>query len=142
MSGSPALDLVGTVGSRRDEPIDLLATPADLEAVGGECDGFPDRVTADLATFESALSPREAIYRLARGRVLDRPFDPGSLQIVNDTAAGPVPTVKLSDAGLDLPDPQGTAYRRHLRDFLAEPAVAHLADLVAQGRTESAGKGR
>lgn len=102
VSGSPALDLAGTVGSRRDEPIDVLAAPVDLERWVAACEELPDRVTADFATFESALSLREAIYQLALDRVLGRPFDTGSLRVVNDTAAGPVPTVKLSDAGLHL----------------------------------------
>ncbi|MBA4866933.1 ABATE domain-containing protein [Streptomyces sp. PSKA54] len=102
VSGNPALDLASTVLSRRDEPIDLLAAPADLERWVAECGELPDRVTAAPATFESALSLREAIYRLALDRVLDRPFEPGSLEIVNDTAAGPVPTIKLSDAGLQM----------------------------------------
>jgi predicted RNA-binding Zn ribbon-like protein len=102
VSGNPALDLAGTVGSRRDEPVDALAAPADLERWVSECDELPDRVTADFATFESALSLREAIYRLALDRVFDRPFDPRSLKIVNDMAAGSVPTIKLSDAGLQV----------------------------------------
>lgn len=100
VSGNPALDLAGTVLSRRDEPVDLLAAPADLERWVAECDELPDHVTADFTVFESALSLREAIYHLALDRMLDRPFDPGSLKIVNDTAAGPVPTIRLSDAGL------------------------------------------
>jgi predicted RNA-binding Zn ribbon-like protein len=107
VSGNPALDLAGTVGSRRTSPVDALATPADLERWIVECEELPDRVTADFATFESALSLREAIYRLALDRVLGRSFDPESLKIVNNAAAGPVPTIKLSDAGLrmsgDLP---------------------------------------
>ncbi|BDM69602.1 hypothetical protein HEK616_30890 [Streptomyces nigrescens] len=102
VSGNPALDLAGTVGSRRDEPTDLLAAPVDLERWVAECDELPDGVTADFATFESALSLREAIYQLALDRVLDRPFDPRSLGIVNDTAAGPVPTLQLSDTGLQV----------------------------------------
>ncbi|GAA3971727.1 CGNR zinc finger domain-containing protein [Actinomadura viridis] len=102
VSGDPALDLAGTVGSRRDEPVDLLAAPADLERWVAECDDLPGGVTADLAGFESALSLREAIYRLALDRVLDRPFDPAGLEIVNGTAAGPVPTISLSDAGLHM----------------------------------------
>lgn len=100
VSGNPALDLAGTVGSRRDEPTDALAAPADLERWVAQCGELPDRVTADVATFESALSLREAIYQLALDRVLDRPFAPGGLEIVNRAAAGPVPTVRLSDAGL------------------------------------------
>ncbi|MFD8542433.1 CGNR zinc finger domain-containing protein [Streptomyces sp. NPDC059649] len=102
VSGNPALDLAGTVGSRRDRPIDLLAGPADLERWVAACDELPDRVTADTATFESALALREALYQLALDRVLDRPFDPDSLDIVNDMAAGPVPSVRLGDAGLHM----------------------------------------
>ncbi|MCI2420237.1 ABATE domain-containing protein [Saccharopolyspora sp. K220] len=102
VSGNSALDLAATVGSRRDEPIDVLASPADLERWVAECDELPDRVTADFETFESALSLREAIYQLALDRVFDRPFDRGSLKIVNNTAAGPVPTIKLSDTGLHM----------------------------------------
>ncbi|KIF75081.1 hypothetical protein QR77_16480 [Streptomyces sp. 150FB] len=135
VSGNPALDLAGTVGSRRDEPVDVLATPRDLERWVAQCDELPDRVTADLATFESALSLREAVYRLALDRVLDRPFDPGSLRIVNDMAAGPVPTIALSDAGLrrsgDLP-----AALSHL----ARSAVAVLAD--SDACLKECGRGR
>ena len=123
VSGNPALDLAGTVGSRRDEPSDLLAAPADLERWVAECDGLPDRVTADFATFESALSLREATYRLALDRVLDRPFDPGSLEIVNDMAAGPVPTIELSDAGLRM-----TGDLRAALSQLARSGIAVLAD--------------
>ncbi|AXB42748.1 hypothetical protein A4R43_09580 [Amycolatopsis albispora] len=102
VSGNPALDLAGTVGSRRDNPVDLLATPADLERWVTECDELPDDVTADDATFEAALSVREALYRLALDRVLGRSFDPGSLALVNHTAAGPVPVMTLGDAGVEL----------------------------------------
>ncbi|MFC9510016.1 CGNR zinc finger domain-containing protein [Streptomyces sp. NPDC057002] len=107
VSGDPALDLTGTVLSRRDEPVDLLTAPADLERWVAACDGLPDRVTADGQTFASALSLREALHRLALDRVLDRPFDPGSLDLVNGTAAGPPCVIELGDAGLhtsgDLP---------------------------------------
>ncbi|MFC0052002.1 CGNR zinc finger domain-containing protein [Streptomyces actinomycinicus] len=102
VSGDPALDLAGTVLSRRDEPVDTLATPADLERWVAACGELPDRVTADPETFATALSLREAVYRLALDRVLGRPFDPGSLETVNDAAAGPMPTIKLSDAGLQM----------------------------------------
>lgn len=123
VSGDPALDLAGTVGSRRDEPVDALAAPADLERWVAQCDALPERVTADSATFESALSLREALYRLALDRVLHRAFDPGSLEIVNGAAAGPVPTIELGDAGLrisgDLP-----AVLAHI----ARSGIAVLAD--------------
>ncbi|MFF2188901.1 CGNR zinc finger domain-containing protein [Streptomyces sp. NPDC058155] len=102
VSGNPALDLAGTVGSRRDEPVDTLATPADLERWVAECEELPGPVTADVVAFESARSLREAIYRLAHDRVLDRPFDRSSLEIVNAAAGGPTLTVELSDAGLHM----------------------------------------
>lgn len=135
VSGNPALDLAGTLGSRRDEPVDLLAGPTDLERWVAECDELPDRVTADSATFESALSLREATYRLALDRVLARPFDPGNLEIVNDMAAGPMPTVELSDAGLRV-----SGDLRAVLSQLARSGIAVLADphacLKECGRTD------
>ncbi|MER7013805.1 ABATE domain-containing protein [Saccharopolyspora sp. NPDC000359] len=123
VSGNPALDLAGTVGSRRDEPSDALICPADLEHWVAECAELPDRVTADSATFEAALALREAVYRLALDRVLGRSFDPASLDIVNSTAAGPVLAVRLSDSGVstsgDLPA---------VLTQLARSAIALLAD--------------
>ncbi|MFC7328286.1 CGNR zinc finger domain-containing protein [Marinactinospora rubrisoli] len=123
MSGNPALDLAGTVATRRDDPVDLLAAPADLERWVAECDGLPDRVTADPAAFASAISLREAVYRLALDRVLGRPFDPGGLDIVNGTAAGPVPTMRLSDAGLQV-----SGDIRAVLSHLARSAITVLAD--------------
>ncbi|MFC8828176.1 CGNR zinc finger domain-containing protein [Streptomyces sp. NPDC057137] len=123
VSGNPALDLAGTVRSRRDAPDDALAAPGDLERWVAECDELPDRVSADLATFESALSLREAIYRLALDRVLDRPFDPGGLDIVNDTAAGPVPAIRLGDGGLRM-----TGDLPAVLSHLARSGIAVLAD--------------
>ncbi|MFI1200184.1 CGNR zinc finger domain-containing protein [Streptomyces sp. NPDC020883] len=123
VSGDPALDLTGTVGSRRDEPNDLLATPADLERWVAECDELPDRVAVDSATFESALALREALYRLALDRVLDRPFDPAGLEIVNEMAAGPVLTLRLSDAGLHR-----SGNLRAVLSHMARSGIALLAD--------------
>ncbi|MFC4561100.1 CGNR zinc finger domain-containing protein [Nocardiopsis mangrovi] len=137
VSGDPALDLAGTVGSRRDDPADLLAAPADLERWVAECDGLPDRVTANAAAFTAALSLREAVYRLALDRVLGRPFDPDSLAIINKAAAGPVPRVELSDAGLrtsgDLSDVLSHLARSAIT-VLADPA-AHLKECSRPGCT-------
>ncbi|WP_170301630.1 CGNR zinc finger domain-containing protein [Saccharopolyspora hirsuta] len=135
VSGNPALDLAGTVGSRRDRPSDALTCPADLERWVAECAELPDRVTADATTFEAALSLREAVYRLALDRVLGRPFDPDSLEIVNRAAAGPMPAIRLSDSGVstsgDLPA---------VLTQLARSAIALLADpdacLKECGRTD------
>ncbi|MGI5346822.1 CGNR zinc finger domain-containing protein [Streptomyces sp. CA-250714] len=123
VSGNPALDLVGTVGSRRDKPVDLLAAPADLEQWVLECDELPDQVTADAATFTSALRLREAIYQLALDRMLERRFTSASLDIVNDAAAGPLPTVTLSDAGLRL-----SGDLRSALAHVARSGIAMLAD--------------
>jgi predicted RNA-binding Zn ribbon-like protein len=125
VSGNPALDLAGTVLSRRDEPVDALAAPADLERWVAECEELPGRATADFATSESALSLREALYRLALDRVLDRPFDPGGLEIVNDAAAGPVPTIKLSDAGLEMSGDLHAALSQVARSGIAVLADPH-----------------
>lgn len=100
MSGNPALDLTGTVLSRRDQPVDVLATPEDLERWVAGCEKLPVGVTADRAAFETALSLREAVYRLALDRMLGRRFDPDSLETLNDAAAGGMPTITLSDAGV------------------------------------------
>ncbi|WP_024873955.1 CGNR zinc finger domain-containing protein [Saccharomonospora piscinae] len=100
VSGDPALDLTATVLSRRADPLDTLTTPADLEQWVAECAELPDHVTAGATDLASALALREALYRLALDRLRSRPFHSGSLAIVNDTAAGPVPTLRLSDDGL------------------------------------------
>jgi len=126
VSGNPALDLAGTVMYRRAGPVDVLAAPADLERWVAECRELPDRVAADLAGFEAALSLREAVYRLALDRVVGRPFDAGGLAIVNGAAAWPVPVVELDDAGLhvsgDLPQ---------VLSHLARGAIAVFADPIA-----------
>lgn len=123
VSGNPALDLTGTVLSRRDAPRDLLATPADLARWVTECDELPERVSVDAASFAEALSLREAIYRLALDRVLGRSFDRGSLDMVNDAAAGQVSTMELSDTGLR----RAGELRTVLCD-LARSAITVLAD--------------
>ncbi len=101
VSGNPALDLVGTVGYRRDEPVDLLDAPAALEQWVLECEELPDHVTADAADLGSALRLREAVHRLALDRLAGRPFAPAELDVVvNTAAAGPLPAVELGDGGL------------------------------------------
>ena len=134
VSGTPALDLTGTVGTRRDDPDDLLVTPADLERWVAACDGLPDRVTADAATFAVALSLREAIYRLALARVHGRSFDLADLVTVNTAAAGPPPTIELTDTGPLMSGDLTSALTQLARDGIAvlgDPA----ARLKECGRT-------
>ncbi|MEV8313610.1 ABATE domain-containing protein [Streptomyces sp. NPDC059900] len=102
VSGNPALDLVATVESRHDRPVDLLATPSDLEQWVLACEELPDQVTADPATFASALRLREAVHRLALDRLQGRRYTPADLDTVNNAAAAPPPLVQLSDTGLHL----------------------------------------
>lgn len=52
-----------------------------------------------------------------------RPFDPGSLETVNDTATGPAPTIRLSDAGLRM-----SGDLLAVLSQIARSAVAVLAD--------------
>ncbi|MFI9604952.1 CGNR zinc finger domain-containing protein [Streptomyces sp. NPDC052043] len=123
VSGSPALDLVGTVESRRGTTVDLLAAPANLEQWILECDELPDQVTADAATFTSALQLREALYQLALERMCNRRFTPTSLAIANNAAAGPSLMVKLSDTGLRL-----SGDLRAVLTHIARNGIAVLAD--------------
>lgn len=102
MSGSPALDLTGTVGYRRDEPVDALVTPADLEKWIAECEELPDEVSVDKEGFERALALREAIYRLAHDRLHGQPFNPANREIINQAASAPEPTIELGPTGAHI----------------------------------------
>ncbi|GES31539.1 ABATE domain-containing protein [Streptomyces angustmyceticus] len=123
VSGNPALDLVGTVESRRGAAADLLAAPADLEQWVRACDELPDQVTADAAGFASALRLREALYTLALDRMRNRRFTPAGLEIVNDVASAPALVVTLSDAGVRL-----SGDLRATLAHLARSGIAVLAD--------------
>ncbi|MFF1693631.1 CGNR zinc finger domain-containing protein [Streptomyces sp. NPDC058257] len=124
VSGNPALDLVGTVESRRDKPVDLLMAPADLEEWVRACDELPDQVTVDAAAFTAVLELREAIYQLALDRMRNRRFTSADLDTVNAAAAGPVPTIELSDDGLRL-----SGDLRTTQAHVARSGIAMLADL-------------
>ncbi|MDN5855895.1 MAG: ABATE domain-containing protein [Actinomycetia bacterium] len=119
VSGSAALDLAATVESRRDGPVDLLRTPADLERWVGTCAGLPDRVSADEATFTTALALRESIYDLALDRVRGRSFESAALATVNAAANGPMPTLHLADAGVHLSGGLDSALTQLARDGIA-----------------------
>ncbi|MFE6161359.1 CGNR zinc finger domain-containing protein [Streptomyces sp. NPDC056486] len=126
VSGNPALDLVGTVESRRDKSVDLLMTAADLEDWISECDELPAQVTVDAAAFTAVLELREAIYQLALDRMHSRRFTQAALDTVNEAAAGQVPTVELSDDGLHL-----SGDLRAAQAHVARSGIAVLADLHA-----------
>lgn len=123
VSGNPGLDLTGTVLSRRDDPVDLLEQPSDLEQWMAECRELPAGLTVDTATFHLALRLREALYRLTLDRLHERKFDPGALGVVNDVAAAPPPGVSLDDTGLTLTGDGNAAL-----SLLARSGMTVLAD--------------
>ena len=127
VSGNAALDLTGTVESRRDHQKDLLDTPASLERWMGECQVLPDAANVDTRTFASALELREAAYRLARDRIEGRPFTHEHLQTLNAVASEPTPDIELTDSGVKL-----TGDAQSMLAYLARDAIALLADNDAQ----------
>ncbi|WP_062206752.1 ABATE domain-containing protein [Streptomyces sp. NBRC 109706] len=126
VSGDPALDLVATVESRRGAAVDLLAAPEDLERWIRACDGLPDEVAVDAASFAAALRLREAIYRLTLERLRGDRFTPAGLAVVNGAAAGPALGVELSDAGLRLSGGADAVLAQ-----LARQGITLLADRLA-----------
>ena len=123
VSGSPALDLAGTLKWRRSEPEELLTGPADLERWLDESADLPGRLTVDLDSFRTAITLREAIYQLAADRLAEREFDRQSLDVVNRAAREPGLTMQLSATGA-----RSTGDIRAVLAELARNAVAVLAD--------------
>lgn len=124
VSGHPALDLAATVESRRTRARDLLTTPADLEQWVMACDELPDEVRADASDLTAAQRLREAVHGLAVDRMQNRRYDPASLDVLNAAAAGPLPALRLSDAGVrrtgDVPSALAHIARRAIT-LLADP---------------------
>ncbi|WP_329270611.1 CGNR zinc finger domain-containing protein [Streptomyces sp. NBC_01451] len=98
VSGSAALDFAGTVQSRRDAPLDLLTTPADLTewaVASGVLDAPAPATGGDLTR---AVHLREAIYRLTLASTDGSPFTPEDCSVVNRaTEPGPVRCELLPD---------------------------------------------
>ncbi|MFE9449947.1 CGNR zinc finger domain-containing protein [Streptomyces sp. NPDC006739] len=87
VSGSAALDFVGTVQGRRDGALDLLTTPTDLSdwaVASGMLDAPTPATRADLRT---AVHLREAAYRLVLASAAGSLFDPEDCALVNRAAA-------------------------------------------------------
>ncbi|GAA1827088.1 CGNR zinc finger domain-containing protein [Pseudonocardia alni subsp. carboxydivorans] len=123
VSGSAALDLVGTVTWRRTDPTELLTGPADLARWIDACADLPDGVTVTPEVLGRARDLREAVHRLATDRLAGRAFDPAALAVVNGTARGPGMTVQLDDHGT-----RRTGDADAVLAELARDAVAVLAD--------------
>ncbi|RVX42465.1 putative RNA-binding Zn ribbon-like protein [Nonomuraea polychroma] len=98
VSGNLGLDLAGTIGHRRSERIDLLATPADLArwtVAAGLLDTPPAVSDDDL---HLAITLREAIYRLASAARTGGPFEAADREVLNRAAEHPPATVRLGEA--------------------------------------------
>ncbi|GGP92436.1 CGNR zinc finger domain-containing protein [Streptosporangium pseudovulgare] len=140
VSGDLGLDLAGTVGRRRGERVDLLATPADLArwtVEAGLLDAPPDVDDDDLTR---ARALREAIYRLASAaRVASPSTAPSSetadLDLLNRVAAYPPPAVRLRAHGVlertgDLPAAL-SAVARAAAELLGGPHAALVRECEA-----------
>jgi hypothetical protein len=84
ISGSLCLDFVDTLGNRRAEPVERLATPGDLDrwlAAAELGDSFRRKSTsADLA---GARALRDAIFRFATSMIEDAPLNVRDIQTIN-----------------------------------------------------------
>ncbi|MFF9143373.1 CGNR zinc finger domain-containing protein [Streptomyces sp. NPDC014861] len=102
VSGSVALDFVGTVQSRRDAPLDLLTTAPRLSewaAASGLVDTPAPATPADLA---SAVRLREAVYALALASAAGSPLPPEECATVNEAALPDPPRPELRPDGTVL----------------------------------------
>lgn len=101
VSGNLGLDLAGTIGHRRSERIDLLATPADLArwtVAAGLVDAPPAASDDDL---HLAVALREAIYRLASAAGAGAPYEAADRDVLNRAARHPPASVALTGHGLE-----------------------------------------
>ncbi|MFB4271809.1 CGNR zinc finger domain-containing protein [Nonomuraea sp. GTA35] len=101
ISGNLGLDLAGTVGQRRGERIDLLATPGDLArwtVAAGLLDVHPSVSDGDLA---EARALREAIYRLASAARTGSALDPADRATLNAAARHAPAGVLLGERGVE-----------------------------------------
>ncbi|MHC0430822.1 CGNR zinc finger domain-containing protein [Streptomyces sp. O3] len=86
VSGSVALDFVGTVQSRRDAPLDLLTSSADLSEWTSASGLLDDPATATQADLAAAVRLREAVYRLMLASADRSPYPLEDCAAVNRAA--------------------------------------------------------
>lgn len=101
VSGNLGLDLAGTVGRRRSEPVDLLPTPEDLArwtVAAGLFSAPPDATADDLAL---AVTLRESVYRLASAARAGEPYRQDDRDVVNAVAGHPPVSVLLGADGVE-----------------------------------------
>jgi predicted RNA-binding Zn ribbon-like protein len=135
--GDTALDFVGTLRARRDaEPLELLATPAGLDAWFHESGLIDAGSASQQIDVAKAVVLREAIYTLVAARLEGRAQDPTAVAVVNDAARRPSSIPELTPSGRRV-----TATPEQALSSIARVAVAILggpdADLLKEcGRPE------
>jgi predicted RNA-binding Zn ribbon-like protein len=135
VSGNLGLDLVGTVGKRRSQRVDRLATPDDLARWTVDAQLLDDRPAVTADDFAETLAVREAIYRLATAARTSAPYDPADLDTLNRAAEPPPPTVRLTTDGVIRTGPFASALSAAARaaiDLLAGPQKPHIRECEAE----------
>ncbi|MEC3981460.1 CGNR zinc finger domain-containing protein [Amycolatopsis sp. H20-H5] len=98
-TGNVALDLVCTVGHRRTDVLEFLATPADLVrwVAGTGLVGRP--VAVDAAGLAGAVRLRETVYRLGIAAIDGAGYRPADRQALNELAVREPVEVRLAEDG-------------------------------------------
>jgi predicted RNA-binding Zn ribbon-like protein len=87
ISGSLCLDFVDTLGNRRAEPVERLATPGDLDRwLGATGLGGSIRRKSTSADLAGARALRDAIFRFAMSATADAPPDVRDIETINRCA--------------------------------------------------------
>jgi predicted RNA-binding Zn ribbon-like protein len=119
VGGRVSVDFTATHGLRwRDPSVERIPAPADL-ARWFVAAGLTDvTVPVSASALRGAHALREALYRLMRARIVQRPVDGRDVGVVNRWAAKAPPPVRLT--------PDGTTGQ------LVEPTAGGLLALVAR----------
>ena len=149
VGGRPCLDLVDTVGKRGRVDFERLLDPERLgrwlRGVGLFDDPSEDPPTATSEELDRFRELREAVYRLVRAQLDDRPADQADLDVVNREAASPdlVPQLHASSDGRS--EGLTSAYRGAsarvdaVLSTLARDAIALLSGPLAERVKECEG---
>lgn len=137
--GSPALDLIATLGRRHGTPVERLDGPDRLRAW---CRGvalrlLPEEATASL-TGELRLL-REALYDVASADLRGTPPALPSVALVNECAhrEPPAPRLDCGPHGVVVERPELTG--RQLRSVLARDLIALMDDPVRRAGLRECG---
>lgn len=135
-AGSPALNLIATVGRRPSTPIERLG---DVDRLRAFCDGIgvalaEDACTAEFLTELWAL--RTAAYEVASAILDDRAPRSDAVELINKSASGdlPVPQLHATANGVRLRD-SGPLTHDGLLAFLARDLISVVSTSADRLRT-------